>query len=37
VSDLKILRYVKSLDIDYSQGYYISKPKRIDEIVGKRR
>jgi EAL domain-containing protein (putative c-di-GMP-specific phosphodiesterase class I) len=36
VSDLKILRYVKSLDIDYSQGYYISKPKRIDEIVGKR-
>lgn len=34
VSDLKILRYVKSLDIDYSQGYYISKPKRIDEIVG---
>jgi len=35
VSDLKILRYVKSLDIDYSQGYYISKPKRIDEIVGK--
>ncbi len=37
VSDLKILRYVKSLDIDYSQGYYISKPKRIDEIVGKKR
>ncbi|XPV67418.1 MAG: EAL domain-containing protein [Halarcobacter sp.] len=34
VSDLKILRYVKSLDIDYSQGYYISKPKKIDEIVG---
>ena len=34
VSDLKILRYVKSLDIDYSQGYYISKPIKIDDIIG---
>ncbi len=34
VSDLKILRYVKSLDIDYSQGYYINKPQYIDEIIG---
>jgi EAL domain-containing protein (putative c-di-GMP-specific phosphodiesterase class I) len=34
VSDLKILRYVKSLDIDYSQGYYIGKPKIIDQIIG---
>lgn len=34
VSDLRILRYVKSLGIDYSQGYYISKPKPIGEIIG---
>lgn len=34
VSDLKILRYVKSLGIDYSQGYYIGKPQRIEEILG---
>ncbi len=33
VSDLKIQRYVKSLDIDYSQGYYIDKPQTIDEII----
>ncbi len=33
VSDLKILRYVKSIDIDYSQGYYISKPICISEII----
>jgi len=33
VSDLAILRYVKSLDIDYSQGYYIKKPKSIDDIL----
>lgn len=33
VSDLKILRYVKSLNIDYSQGYYIAKPKAINEIL----
>lgn len=35
VSDLKILRYVKSLEIDYSQGYYIGKAVHIDEIIGK--
>ncbi len=35
VSDLKILRYVKSLNIDYSQGYYISKPMKIEDIIGK--
>lgn len=34
VSDLKILRYVKSLNIDYSQGYYIGKPQKIDDIIG---
>ena len=34
VSDLKILRYVKSLDIDYSQGYYIGKPERIETVLG---
>ncbi|WP_130233022.1 EAL domain-containing protein [Malaciobacter pacificus] len=33
VSDLKILRYVKNIQIDYSQGYYISKPKSISEII----
>ncbi|XPV53383.1 MAG: EAL domain-containing protein [Halarcobacter ebronensis] len=33
VSDLKILRYVKSLNIDYSQGYYIAKPMPIKEIM----
>lgn len=36
VSDLKILRYVKSLDIDYSQGYYIGKPEPIDVILRNR-
>lgn len=34
VSDLKILRYVKALGIDYSQGYYIGKPQHINEIIG---
>ena len=34
VSDIKILRYVKAIGIDYSQGYYISKPVKIEEIVG---
>lgn len=34
VSDLKTLRYVKSIQIDYSQGYYISKPKPIIELFG---
>jgi len=33
VSDLAILRYVKSLGIDYSQGYYIKKPKTIEGIL----
>ena len=34
VSDLKTQRYVKSLGIDYSQGYYIQKPKSIEQISG---
>lgn len=34
VSDLKIQRYVKSLGIDYSQGYYIQKPLSIEQILG---
>ena len=34
VSDLKTQRYVKSLEIDYSQGYYIQKPKSIEQISG---
>ena len=33
VSDLKILRYVKSLGIDYSQGYQIGKPMHINDII----
>jgi len=35
VSDLKIFRYVKSLGIDCSQGYYIQKPLPIKDIVEK--
>lgn len=35
VSDLKILRYVKNLNIDYSQGYHIGKPMNIQELLGK--
>jgi EAL domain-containing protein (putative c-di-GMP-specific phosphodiesterase class I)/GGDEF domain-containing protein len=34
VSDLKIQRYVKSLEIDYSQGFYIQKPMSIAQILG---
>ncbi len=34
VSDLKILRYVKNIEIDYSQGYYIGKPMSIQELFG---
>ena len=34
VSDLKILRYVKSIEIDYSQGYYVGKPMHIKELFG---
>jgi EAL domain-containing protein (putative c-di-GMP-specific phosphodiesterase class I) len=33
VSDLKILRYVKNIEIDYSQGYHIGKPMNIKEII----
>jgi EAL domain-containing protein (putative c-di-GMP-specific phosphodiesterase class I) len=33
VSNISILRYIRSLNVDYSQGYYISKPKSIEEIV----
>ncbi len=36
VSDLKILRYVKNVQIDYSQGYYIGKPKCIKELFGEK-
>jgi len=34
VSDLKIQRRVKSLDIDYSQGFYIQKPMSINKLLG---
>ena len=34
VSDLKILRYVKNIEIDYSQGYHIGKPMSIEELIG---
>ena len=34
VSDLKILRYVKNIQIDYSQGYHIGKPMSIQELFG---
>jgi EAL domain-containing protein (putative c-di-GMP-specific phosphodiesterase class I) len=34
VSDLKTLRYVKNIDIDYSQGYYVGKPLSINELLG---
>lgn len=34
VKDLKTLRYVRSLGIDYSQGYYLGKPKHIKETLG---
>lgn len=33
VSDLKILRYVKSVGIEYSQGYQIGKPMHINDII----
>ncbi len=36
VSDLKILRYVKNIGIDYSQGYYIGKPMKIEELFGEK-
>lgn len=34
VSDLKIHRYVKAIEIDYSQGFYLGKPQHINEIIG---
>ena len=34
VSDLKILRYVKNTQIDYSQGYHIGRPMSITELFG---
>ncbi len=34
VSDLKTLRYVKNIDIDFSQGYHIGKPISIEELLG---
>jgi EAL domain-containing protein (putative c-di-GMP-specific phosphodiesterase class I) len=34
VSDLKTLRYVKNIDIDFSQGYHIGKPMSIEELLG---
>ncbi|KAB7889512.1 EAL domain-containing protein [Poseidonibacter ostreae] len=36
VSDLKILRYVKAIGIDYSQGYHIGRPVKIEEIIGEK-
>jgi EAL domain-containing protein (putative c-di-GMP-specific phosphodiesterase class I) len=33
VSDLRILRYVKNIGIDYSQGYHIGKPMSIKELI----
>lgn len=33
VGDLKTLRYVKNIKIDYSQGYYVGKPMNIDELL----
>ena len=36
VSDLKILRYVKNIEIDYSQGYHIGKPMSIQELFGEK-
>lgn len=34
VSDLKIQRRVKSLGIDFSQGFYIQKPTPINQLLG---
>ncbi len=36
VNDMKILRYVKAIGIDFSQGYHIGKPVEIQEIIGER-
>lgn len=35
VSDIKILRFVRSVGIDYSQGYYFNKPQSIKELFEK--
>jgi len=37
VSDLKILRYVKNTQIEYSQGYYIGRPMSISELFGEKK
>ncbi len=34
VSDLKILRYVNAIGIDYAQGFYLGKPQSIETIFG---
>lgn len=34
VSDIKIFRNVKSLEIDYAQGYYFNKAQELKEILG---
>lgn len=36
VKDLKTLRYVKNINIDYSQGYYIGKPSKIQHLLGEK-
>ncbi len=36
VSNLKTLRYVKNVEIDYSQGYHIAKPMSIEELFGEK-
>ncbi|WP_354624632.1 GGDEF domain-containing protein [Psychromonas sp. MME2] len=36
VSNIKIQRYVKSLGINYSQGYYIQKPLSIEQLKGEK-
>ena len=36
VSDLRTLRYVKNIQIDYSQGYHIGKPMSIQELLEKK-
>lgn len=34
VSDLKTLRYIRNIGIDFSQGYHIGKPMNINELLG---
>jgi EAL domain-containing protein (putative c-di-GMP-specific phosphodiesterase class I)/GGDEF domain-containing protein len=33
VKDIAVLRYVQSLDIEFSQGYYIGKPEPIENLI----